>query len=72
MESGSRALVGDIGSVRGNTVRQCVWEWETQECRNGRKQEARLILIWEQGQDLITSEFKHGMEVLRISGVAWK
>jgi len=44
MESGSRALVGDIGSARGNTARQCVHEWETQDCRDRRKQEVRLIL----------------------------
>jgi len=72
MESGSRALFGDIGSVGRNTVRKCIHEWETQECRDGQKQEARLILNRKQGQDLITNEFKHGMEVPGISEVMWK
>jgi len=31
MDSGSRALVGDIRNVSGNTARQCIHEWETQE-----------------------------------------
>ena len=45
MESGSRALVGDIGSVSKNTARQCTHEQETQECRDGQEQEVRLILL---------------------------
>ena len=32
MESEDIALVGDIGSASGNTARQWVQEWETQEC----------------------------------------
>ena len=52
MVSGNRVLVGYIGSVRGNTGRQCVHEWETQECRNWRKQEKRLILIENTGLGL--------------------
>ena len=44
MESGNRALVGNSGSARGNTARQCIHEWETQECRDGQEQEVRLIL----------------------------
>ena len=65
MMSGSRALVGDIGSARrkGNTARQCIHEWEAQDCRDGQEQEVRLILIRKQGWDLITSEFECGMEV---------
>jgi len=49
MESVNRALVGEIGSVRGNTVRKCIHEWETQECRDGQEQEASLILNRKQG-----------------------
>ena len=71
-ESGNRALVGDFGSVRGNTERQCVQDWETQECRDGQEQEVRLILNRKQGQDLITSGFKCGMKVTGISEVMWK
>ena len=44
VDSGSRELVGDIGSARGNTARQCIHEWETQECRDGQEQEVRTIL----------------------------
>ena len=72
MESGSRALVRDIGSVRGNTARQCVPEWEIQECRDGQEQEARLILNRKQSQDLITSELESRTEVLGISEVLWE
>jgi len=43
-ESGNRALVRDIEDVRGNTARQCIHEWETQECRIRQEQEARAIL----------------------------
>ena len=52
MESRNRALVGDIGSVRRITARQCIHEWGTQECRDGRKQEMRLILIENTGLGL--------------------
>jgi len=72
MVSGNRALVGDIGSVRGNTARQCVHEWEIQECRDGQEQEARLILNRKQSQDLITSELESRTEVLGISEVLWE
>ena len=68
----NRALFRDIRSVRGNTVRQCVHEWETQECRDRQEQEARLILNRKQGQDLITSKFKCGMQVLGLLEVMWK
>ena len=68
----NRALFRDIRSVRGNTVRQCVHEWETQECRDRQEQEARLILNRKQGQDLITFEFKCRTEVPGISEDMWK
>jgi len=52
MESGNRVLVGDIGSVRGNTARQCIYEWEAQECRDRRKQGMKLIPIENTGSGL--------------------
>jgi len=71
-ESGNRALVGDIRSARGNTLRKFLHEWETEECRDGQEQEERLILNRKQGGDLITSKFECGTEVPGISEVVWK
>jgi len=68
MESGNRVLVGDIGSVRRIIARQCIQEQETQECRDGGNKQD-LYYNGKQGQDLITSKFEHGTEVLGIWGV---